>query len=74
MLSVVTAADAAPPATPKRAATITQQGRFSTPTGRPATGTVSMVFSLYDSSMSTTAIWTETQSVTSTTVTSRCSS
>jgi hypothetical protein len=64
ILSVVTSADAAPPPTPNVPATITQQGRLLNTDGTAATGTVSMVFSLYDSSTSTTAIWTETQSVT----------
>jgi hypothetical protein len=64
ILSVVTSADAAPPPLPNVPATITQQGRLLNTDGTAATGTVSMVFSLYDSSTGTTAIWTETQSVT----------
>ncbi|MCU1283036.1 MAG: hypothetical protein JWM53_6582, partial [bacterium] len=63
MISATPAA-AAPPATPNVPATITQQGRLLNTDGTPATGTVSMTFSLYDSSTSTTAIWTETQSAT----------
>src|SRR5436309_14989103 len=59
-----TAATAAPPPTPNVPATIPQQGGLLNTDGTPATGTVSMVFSLYDSSTATTAVWTETQSVT----------
>jgi hypothetical protein len=44
-------------------ATVTQQGRLANADGTPATGTVSMVFSLYDSSAATSPLWTETQSV-----------
>src|SRR5438874_1446417 len=57
-------ATAAPPPTPNVPGTVTQQGRLLNTDGTPATGNVSMVFSLYDSSTATTAIWTETQSVT----------
>jgi hypothetical protein len=57
-------AGAAPPPTPNVPATMTQQGRLLNTDGTPATGSVSMTFSLYDSSTATTAIWTETQSVT----------
>jgi hypothetical protein len=59
-----TLAHAAPPPTPNVPATITQQGRLLNTDGTPATGSVSMTFSLYDSSTATTPIWTETQSVT----------
>lgn len=54
-------ATAAPPTVPT---TFTQQGRLLNTDGTPATGAVSMVFSIYDSSTATTPIWTETQSVT----------
>jgi hypothetical protein len=43
--------------------TLTQQGRLLNADGTAATGTVSLVFSLYADGTSTTALWTETQSV-----------
>lgn len=43
---------------------LTQQGRLFTSTGSPATGTVSIQFSVYGAATGGTALWTETQSVT----------
>ncbi|MBX3125671.1 MAG: collagen-like protein [Polyangiaceae bacterium] len=43
---------------------LTQQGRLFTSTGSPATGTVSIQFSVYGAATGGTALWTETQNVT----------
>src|SRR5438128_11774844 len=58
---VSSAAYAAPTTVP---ATVTQQGRLLKTDGTPATGMVSLVFTLYADATTTTALWTETQSVT----------
>lgn len=42
--------------------TLTQQGRLLNTDGTPVAGPVRMIFNLYDSSSSTTPLWTETQS------------
>ena len=43
-------------------AVLTQQGRLLNSNGTPATGPVTLVFSIYDTTSSTVALWTETQS------------
>lgn len=42
--------------------TLTQQGRLLNADGTPVTSPVRMIFNIYDSSSSTTPLWTETQS------------
>ena len=42
--------------------TFTQQGRLLNTDGTPVAGPVRMIFNVYDSSSSTTPLWTETQS------------
>lgn len=42
--------------------TLTQQGRLLNTDGTPVTSPVRMIFNIYDSSSSTTPLWTETQS------------
>ena len=42
--------------------TLTQQGRLLNTDGTPVAGPVRLIFNLYDSSSSTTPLWTETQS------------
>jgi len=44
--------------------TFSAQGRLLTSAGMPATGSVSIVFTVYDAATAGTSLWTETQSVT----------
>jgi hypothetical protein len=44
--------------------TLTQQGRLYDAAGKPVVGQVDLVFSIYDTEAATTAIWSETISVT----------
>lgn len=57
-LLTISAASAAVPST------LTQQGRLFDSSGAPATGSVSIVFTVYDAASGGTALWTETQTVT----------
>src|SRR5688500_95648 len=42
---------------------LSQQGRLLNSNGTPATGSVSLTFTVYDSQTSTTSLWTESQTV-----------
>ena len=57
-LITASAASAAVPST------LTQQGRLFDSSGAPVAGSVSIVFTIYDSASGGTALWTETQTVT----------
>lgn len=67
LLSVTTAAAtllAAASASSAVPGQLTEQGRLLDTTGTPQTGSVSIVFSLYDAATGGTALWTETQNIT----------
>lgn len=67
LLSVTTAAAtllAAASASSAVPGQLTEQGRLLDTSGVPATGSVSIVFALYDGATGGTALWTETQNIT----------
>lgn len=67
LLSVTTAAAtllAAASASSAVPGQLTEQGRLLDTAGAPATGSVSIVFAVYDAATGGTALWTETQNIT----------
>jgi hypothetical protein len=63
-LATLLAAPAWASSAPVVPATLNEQGRLLHLDGSPVTGTAMMTFALYDAADATTALWTETQSVT----------
>jgi hypothetical protein len=63
-LAVAASALLAPAASAAVPAGLTQQGRLFDKAGKPATGAIDVVFTLYDAATAGTSLWTEKQSIT----------